>query len=195
MCRRVEREKRIVLFEICFACRPNVAYVCILWSASVGGRANDLQVQLRRWQHLRWIVDLPQERLRSTIEFIQLQVVGGVAVVDTDLNVKALHILLLRVRLDDVRCVTASSRQLLLSIALERRQSQGTIAVERVGAVLPNQLRLNAAGIARVVLVQVQGLLPMTVASERVRLASGRGRVECAVSGIVEVLQASEATR
>lgn len=113
----------------------------------VGRLPNNLQMQLLRRQHRRRVVRLPHNRLRRSIELVELQVIRWVAVVHSEVDLPSLHVLLLRVGRDDVAGVAAAGGDLLLAVTGERGEGQRVVGVYCVGAVLPDELGLDAAGV------------------------------------------------
>lgn len=149
--------------------------------------ANDLLVQRLRWQHLGRIEDLIHERFRTAIKLIHLQDVGWRIIVSVQVDLEALHVLNLVIRLYDVGGFGTTARNLLPAVALEDVERESVVAVEKVRAVLPNELCRDAVGLSGIRVVEVQCLFPVSIVGETVRL-TGSGRVdERIVDWIVEV--------
>lgn len=138
---------------------------------------------------------MPHDGLGRAVKFVKLQIVLWRVVVRVEVDFKPLHVLDLVVRLDVVRVLCASTRDLLTPVTLEGVESQSVVTVEQIGAVLPDELRRDTVWLTWVGVVDVECLFPVAVVGETVRL-TGAGRIdERIVDWIVEINSGKDVAR
>lgn len=110
------------------------------------------------------------------------------------MDLKALHVFDLVVRLHVVGVFGTPIRYLLTAITFEDVERERIVVVENVGPVLPDELCRDAVWLGWIGVIQIQRLFPVAVVGEAVRLPCG-GRVdERVVDRVVEVKTCEDVT-
>ena len=100
--------------------------------------------------HIGRVLVQVHRRLETAVKIVKLQAITRLAHVQIGRDVVALHLLALTVPLDPIRLAAARLRNLLPPVRIERIKGDLVrLGIDRIVAVLPEQLRLVAVGIRR----------------------------------------------